>query len=257
MDYTDWKTCIYNCKEYKNYEMRYCYTNCVVEIRNKTSKRLLKISTKKTGRMVVTLKNDVTKRSETLQVARLIAFTFIDSSEENLNKDTAHLDGDKTNNCIHNLSFVSPLQNKLDNRKHKVNSGSSNSSAKMNDITAFIILKVVEFQRSIQDACNYNTLNFTQKELAEIINVPPAIIYQLSRRCTWIYVDEKSEYQEINKILKELENRLITISKENKKLKEENKELNKKCNILKKNLDKHAKYLAKKANDILKLNNEY
>lgn len=97
---------------YETYEI-----NLFGEIRNKVSGKFLKPMTMATSRLkrkpfvyhrVTLCKNGVPKK---FSVSRLVAYTFI-GEPTSLCHEVNHKDGDRNNNHVSNLEWVSPAENK-------------------------------------------------------------------------------------------------------------------------------------------------
>lgn len=86
------------------------------EIRNKKTKRIKKPQMDSWGYNQVGLSNG-SKKTIHKTVHRLVAKTFLDSARDDLQVN--HIDGNKTNNSIDNLEFVTGSQNV----KHAYDSG--------------------------------------------------------------------------------------------------------------------------------------
>lgn len=113
------------------------------------------------------------------RVHRLVAQAFIPT--DNPNNQINHIDGDKTNNVVTNLEWVTAAQNMkhawetgLVNKDHTV--GSRHHNAKLDEALAVEIREL------------YAKGGHTQKELAELYNVKFGTIKDLINRRTWKHV---------------------------------------------------------------------
>lgn len=79
------------------------------QIRNKKTNRILKPATTKHGYQIVCLRKD--NKTTTRSVHSIVARTFVENTNPNLNKEVHHLDHDKTNNKAENLKWVSRAEN--------------------------------------------------------------------------------------------------------------------------------------------------
>lgn len=83
------------------------------EVRNKNTKKVLKGRPSKSGYLQVSIKNDTTKKFTNKYTHRLVAEAFLDNSENK--KEVNHIDGNKFNNTLSNLEWVTPSEN----QKHR------------------------------------------------------------------------------------------------------------------------------------------
>ena len=109
----NWKTI----KEATNYEI-----SSQGEVRNRITKNILKGRLTKGGYLQVSLKIDDTGKFTNKYIHRLVAQSFINNPEEK--KEVNHIDGDKTNNNVKNLEWVTPSEN----QKHKYSIGIKKTS---------------------------------------------------------------------------------------------------------------------------------
>lgn len=103
------------------------------EVFNKQGKRL-KPSLQRNGYLKVSLCNDEIKHKGFL-VHRLVAQAFI-QNPKNL-PQVNHIDGDKTNNCVWNLEWCTPLENL--NHSHVIEKASKANLTKVECVTTGII----------------------------------------------------------------------------------------------------------------------
>lgn len=104
-------------KEATNYEV-----SSQGEVRNRITKNILKGRLTKGGYLQVSLKIDDTGKFTNKYIHRLVAQSFINNPEEK--KEVNHIDGDKTNNNVKNLEWVTPSEN----QKHKHSIGIKKTS---------------------------------------------------------------------------------------------------------------------------------
>lgn len=71
--------------------------------------RIMKPKRNKNGYMEVNLIKD--SKRKTFKVHRLVAINFLDNNYNK--KEVNHIDGDKTNNLINNLEWVTPSENQI------------------------------------------------------------------------------------------------------------------------------------------------
>jgi hypothetical protein len=114
-----------------------------------------------------------------MRVHRLVAEAFIPT--DNLNNQINHIDGDKTNNNIANLEWVTAAENMrhawetgLVNKDHTI--GSKHHNALLDE------QKVVEIRKL------YEAGGITQKEIAEMYGVKFGTIKDVISKRTWNHV---------------------------------------------------------------------
>ncbi len=114
------------------------------------------------------------KRNFHRYVHRLVAITFIGRNEEKL--EVNHRDGNKANNRVDNLEWMTPLEN--NNHAHKV--------LKVRHICGPYTrtAKLTKDQVS-QIRSTYETGELNQTQIAQIYNVDPSTISVLVRNKTW------------------------------------------------------------------------
>ena len=89
-------------KDYSNYEI-----SNTGKVRNKITKNILKFLLNKDNYLYVDLYNDNKKNATHKRIHRLVAETFLGESNLVVN----HIDGNKHNNVVNNLEWVSPEEN--------------------------------------------------------------------------------------------------------------------------------------------------
>lgn len=102
-----WKTIT----QFSNYEIS---TNG--EVRNKTTKKILKGRLSKSGYLQVSIKNDNTGKFINQYIHRLVALHFLNNPENKC--EVNHKDGVKINNQVDNLEWVTPSENQK--HRHKI-----------------------------------------------------------------------------------------------------------------------------------------
>ena len=108
-----WKTII----GFSNYEV-----SDNGNIRNKITKYVLKSRLSKSGYYQVSLKSDETGKFINQYIHRLVAFYFLDNPENK--REVNHKDGNKINNVITNLEWVTSSEN----QKHRHSIGINKTS---------------------------------------------------------------------------------------------------------------------------------
>lgn len=113
-------------------------------------------------------------KGKKFRIHRLVAETFIPNYD---NKEQVnHIDGDKTNNCVSNLEWVTPKENirhAIDNNLSSIKYGSSNLASKLNE-------EDVKFIRENAK------VNISVKELAKRYNVSTTNIYNILNNKKWL-----------------------------------------------------------------------
>lgn len=104
-----------NITEANNYEI-----SNFGRVRNKATKQILKGRLSKSGYLQVSIKLNETQKFSNRYIHRLVAIYWIDNPENK--KEVNHIDGNKENNHILNLEWVTPAENqkyrhKLGNNK--------------------------------------------------------------------------------------------------------------------------------------------
>lgn len=129
-------------KEASNYEI-----SNTGKVRNRISLRILKGRKTKGGYLQVSLKIDETQKFLNRYIHRLVAQYWIDNIENK--KEVNHKDGNKENNNIENLEWVTPSEN----QKHRHSIGiRTTSNKKVGKFT--IDGKLIAEYNSIQEAAN-------------------------------------------------------------------------------------------------------
>lgn len=96
-----------NNREIPGYENLYEASMCG-DIYSLITKKQLKPGISKNGYLYVSLTKE--KKAKTFTVHKLIALTFLENNNKN-NKQIDHIDGNKTNNAVSNLEWVSCSEN--------------------------------------------------------------------------------------------------------------------------------------------------
>ena len=92
------------------------------EVRNRVTKYILKGRKSKNGYYQVSIKNDETGKFVNQYIHRLVAIHFLDNKENK--KEVNHKDGDKSNNKLDNLEWVTSSEN----QKHRHSIGITKTS---------------------------------------------------------------------------------------------------------------------------------
>lgn len=120
-----------------------------------------------------------------LMVHRVIAITWLGYPKSPIHQ-VNHKNGNKLDNTVDNLEWVTPSQNiqhMIKNGKHdehrkhmsKISTGAGNPKAKLNDV---LVLEILNLKGS----------GVTQLSVANRFGVSTATIYQIWKRKTWIHL---------------------------------------------------------------------
>lgn len=161
-------------KEVFDYEGLYWVSN---KGRVKSKRKLRKISTKKDGYLYVSLsKKGIVK---TFLVHRLVAITFIQKTHKKT--EVNHIDGDKTNNHVSNLEWVTSSEN----TKHAYMIGLQKSHHVKGEKNHFNKLKKTEVINIKKEILNGSK---KLKQIAFEYNVSPSIISDIKRGKRWAWL---------------------------------------------------------------------
>ena len=113
-------------------------------------------------------------KGKKFRIHRLVAETFIPNTlgKEQVN----HIDGDKKNNCISNLEWVTPKENirhAIENDLSSIKYGSKNLASKLKEEDVKYIRENAGINKSV-------------KELSEIYNVSTTTIYNIINYKKWL-----------------------------------------------------------------------
>ena len=113
-------------------------------------------------------------KGKKFRIHRLVAETFIPNTlgKEQVN----HIDGDKKNNCVSNLEWVTPEENirhAIENDLSSIKYGSKNLSSKLKEEDVKYIRENAGINKSV-------------KELSEIYNVSTTTIYNIINYKKWL-----------------------------------------------------------------------
>ena len=113
-------------------------------------------------------------KGKKFRIHRLVAETFIPNTlgKEQVN----HIDGDKKNNCVSNLEWVTPKENirhAIENDLSSIKYGSKNLASKLKEEDVKYIRENAGINKSV-------------KELSEIYNVSKTTIYNIINYKKWL-----------------------------------------------------------------------
>lgn len=134
-------------------------------------KKLTPVPFKSTGYLRVSLSNDKGRKSKTIH--RLVAEAFIPNPENK--PQVNHIDGNKTNNCVDNLEWVTAKENvkhAVDNGINIPHYGSNNKNSKITE----------------KQVCEIITLmskGYNNKEIADIYNLNDGYVSLIRHKKRW------------------------------------------------------------------------
>lgn len=113
-------------------------------------------------------------KGKKFRIHRLVAETFIPNTlgKEQVN----HIDGDKKNNCVSNLEWVTPKENirhAIENNLSSIKYGSKNLASKLKEEDVKYIRENAGINKSVND-------------LSEIYNVSTTTIYNIINYKKWL-----------------------------------------------------------------------
>ena len=111
-------------------------------VRNKTTKKILKGRLSKSGYLQVSVKLNETQKFSNRYIHRLVAIYWIENPENK--REVNHIDGDKENNVIENLEWVTSSEN----QKHRHKLGNNKTSQR----------KVGKFDKDGNLIAKYNSI---------------------------------------------------------------------------------------------------
>ena len=111
-------------------------------VRNISTKHILKGRLSKSGYLQVSLKIDDTNKFSNRYIHRLVAIYWIDNNENK--REVNHKDGNKLNNCLDNLEWVTSSEN----QKHRHSIGIVKTSNR----------KVGKFTKNNELICEYESI---------------------------------------------------------------------------------------------------
>ena len=171
----------------KNQKSKYSVSQYGRVINTKTG-RILKPQKIARGYLGVNL--SMGKKSFTKQIHRLVAIAFLDNPNKLPQVD--HLDGNKHNNRVNNLEWVTP---KVNIRRAyakgliKVRKGSEHNNAKYTDT-------------QIISVCNMlieNTLSY--EDISRLTNVSKSTISHIKNKSAWKHITSKYDFSNYNKTM--------------------------------------------------------
>lgn len=123
------------------------------------------------GYMRVTLSDEPNGRRQTMMIHRLVAAAFLGSKPRPM--QVHHLDGGKSHNCLANLRWVTPRQNRMDGRSAQ---GSRNGASVLTEA------KVRKLRK------RYDSGTETVAQLALRFGVSRQTITKIGKRRGWTHI---------------------------------------------------------------------
>lgn len=158
----------------KGYEGFYAISSKgrVKSFHNNKDGKILKLSITKFGynRLELNLRGNAKK----YPVHRLVAIAFIDNPDNK--REVNHIDGNKLNNCVKNLEWVSPSENQLHAFEIGLQTSRSGENHHNSKLTKQQVIDIREL---------YKSGNYKQVKLAEMYGVHSRYINLIIKRRRW------------------------------------------------------------------------
>ena len=160
---------------YKGIKTIYTVSN-TGKVYNSRNKKYLALTPNKKGyiRVSIYLPNGDAKR---VSVHVMVAETFI-GPKPTSNHQVDHIDGDKTNNNVTNLEWVTPSENIERAFKTGLKSAVKGVDHPVSVYT----------EQQIHDACKYLQDGYTVPETAKIVGIPKSYLYTIARGENWSHI---------------------------------------------------------------------
>lgn len=121
------------------------------------------------------------------EVHRMLANMFIENDDPINKTQVNHIDGNKINNYIFNLEWVTPKDNIL----HAWNNGLINSYGENNGNNVYC-------EDDIRRVCEFLEKDYTFKEISKFTGVSYAMISLIYRKKFWINISKKYDFSNYN-----------------------------------------------------------
>lgn len=118
----------------------------------------------------------INKKKKTFLVHRLVAMSFFGNSKDKLQIEVNHIDGNKTNNSVSNLEWVSKKENIRHAFDNKLNIAANHEAHYKSKID---ISTVDEIKRL------YKTGSYTQSKLGKMFGLSQNSIWHIVNNKTW------------------------------------------------------------------------
>lgn len=130
------------------------------------------------GYLTVTLRKN--NKNFVKRIPRLVLEGFVGPCPRN--KEASHLDADKENNCLSNLSWQNHKENMRNAFLKKCSTGERNKTAKLHPL-------------DIRDIKDMSDDGIRVKEIADEYEVTPTTIYGILNEKHWWWITEKMELE--------------------------------------------------------------
>ena len=121
----------------------------------------------------------------TARIHRLVAENFIPNPDNK--KEVNHIDGDKTNNRVDNLEWVTPTENKIHNHRLGITRrGERHQNSILTEEQAIQVKKLIK-------------LGYSQSEIVKKTGLRNSMINNIKRNNTWTYLSINDNLEVIYK----------------------------------------------------------
>lgn len=117
---------------------------------------------------------------KTKKIHRLVAETFIPNPENK--PQVNHIDGDKTNNHVSNLEWVTPRENSI-HAVYVLGKGTCSTHS-----------KVIHSEETIRKICEMLQDNYRNVDIAKRLSVPRELVTRIRMRKVWKQVADEYEF---------------------------------------------------------------
>lgn len=145
-------------------------------INNSPVRKNLKLCRTRLGYVKVSLHDD--KKMYTPNVHVLVARAFLGNAPYGYQVN--HIDGNKSNNAVSNLEYVTPQENIRHAMKLLGNYTNRGSKCGASKLTEDQVNKIISM---------YETGQYTHKQIAEIFNITDSNVGVITRRKSWLHVN--------------------------------------------------------------------
>lgn len=178
---------IYKDYYYKGIKTKYMVSN-KGNVYSNISKKVLKPGLSQQGylRIGIYLPTHETKR---LSVHVMVLETFVGPKPSD-DYQVDHIDGDKTNNNVNNLEWVTPSENISRAFKNGLKEAIKGSDHPVSVYT----------ENQIHNACKLLESGLTIPEVADKVNIPKSYLYNIAKGKHWNHIVSQYDLSHINKI---------------------------------------------------------
>lgn len=155
-----------------------------------TVRSMLRPGKKSGGYLNVILRDPSARtRSRSVSVHRLVAIAFLGNPPER--HEVNHIDGDKTNNRLENLEYVT----RSENVKHAIAMGlnkrprgADHASSKLSDHDVAKIKAIIQYRKTLDKRASDYPHEFTNVVLSKVFKVGETTLKDISRGRRWQHV---------------------------------------------------------------------